>query len=134
MKLRNADRLYVAEYVIHKLVTADDVNRYVGSIAGRKVELDLSIGERKIAIPMDAHLKAYVDFSSLRAEDIVITENPRSLTVTLPAPRVVLTSSKIDHDAIREFRGFFRSRFSDEEMSRILFHTLYLAQPCGDSN
>ena len=117
MQLAKSDRLYVAEYVVHKIVTADDANRVSGTIMGHDISIDLSIGERKIAIPMDANIKGYVDFSGLTADDIEVTSDPRRITITLPEPRAELTASKIDNAGIREYTGIFRSKFTDAEIS-----------------
>lgn len=117
LKLQQTDNLYVAEYVVHKIITAEDLNRVSGSVLGHDFSVNLAIGERKIAIPMDAHIKAYINFNAVTPSDIVVTDNPRTLTVTLPTPKAELTSSKIAHNEIKEFRGFFRSKFSDAEIS-----------------
>ncbi len=122
MKLQQTDNLYVAEYVVHKIITAEDLNRVSGSVLGHDFSVNLAIGERKIAIPMDAHIKAYINFNSVSPTDIVVTDNPRTLTVTLPTPKAELTSSKIAHNEIKEFRGIFRSKFSDSEISELEKH------------
>lgn len=117
MKLREANRLYVTEYAVHKIITADDVKRLSGKIMNRQFTMKLPIGDRKIAIPMDAVIKAYVDFGELNATDVAMTTNPRKLTLTLPTPKAELTSSKIDNKGIREYTDILRSSFSDAEIS-----------------
>ncbi len=119
MQLQSADRLYVSEYIVHKIITAEDLNRVRGSLLGYDFTVDLAIGQRKIAIPMDASIKAYIDFGTVTESDIVVTDNPPSVAVTLPEPKAELVSSKIAHDEIKEFRGIFRSRFSDAEISEL---------------
>lgn len=117
MKLREANRLYVTEYAVHKIITADDVKRLSGKIMDRQFTMKLPIGDRKIAIPMDAVIKAYVDFGELNAADVVMSANPRKLTLTLPVPKAELTSSKIDNKGIKEYTDILRSSFSDAEIS-----------------
>lgn len=117
IKLREANRLYVTEYAVHKIITADDVKRLSGKIMNRQFSMSLPIGDRKIAIPMDAVIKAYVDFGDLSSEDVVMTTNPHKLTLTLPTPKAELTSSKIDNKGIREYTDILRSSFSDSEIS-----------------
>ena len=119
MRLQNTDRLYVPEYIVHKIITAEDLNRVRGSFMGYDFTVDLAIGQRKIAIPMDASIKAYIDFGSVTEDDIAVSDNPPAVTVTLPAPKAELTSSKIAHGGVKEFRGIFRSRFSDAEISEL---------------
>ena len=118
-EVRGMDRLYVAEYVVHKLVTADDIRTLELHWMGMDMKIPAALGDRKIAIPMEAVLKAYVDFDSLTADDIVIGDAPRTLTVTLRQPAVELTASKINHAEIREYTSFTRMKFSDEEMASL---------------
>lgn len=113
--LKKSDKLYVTECAVHKLITANDLNKVNGSVMGKKFSFNMSIGDRKIAIPMNCVLKAYVDFDSLKVEDVNITEN--GIMLMLDEPKVEMTSSKIDHVAIKEFTGILRSSFSDEEMT-----------------
>ena len=115
--IRRTDRLYVAEYVVHKIITANDVKRITGRVLGVNINIRTSIGDRKIAIPMEAIVKAYVDFESLTVDDVVISDSPRKLTVTLKRPVAELTSTKIKHEEIREYTDFLRKSFSDEDMS-----------------
>ena len=118
-RLQQTDRLYMAEYIVHKIITAEDLNRVRGSFLGHDFTVDLAIGQRKIAIPMDASIKAYIDFSAVSPADIAVAGNPLTLTVTLPAPQAELMSSKIAHGEVKEFRGVFRSRFTDAEISEL---------------
>jgi hypothetical protein len=73
------------------------------------------LGERKIAIPMDATIKAYIDFSNFSEQNV--ERDGDRITILLPDPQVVLTSSKINRDEIREYVGLTRSHFSDKELT-----------------
>jgi hypothetical protein len=75
----------------------------------------LPIGDRKVAIPMDATLKAYIDFANF-SEENVRRQNGK-ITITLPDPRVVMTDTKIDQKGVREYVSLTRSHFSDRELS-----------------
>ena len=66
MQIRKHSRLYTAEYRIKKIVTHDDVKRLKGTFLGKQFDMKMPIGDRKIAIPMSAKLKAYIDFSSFK--------------------------------------------------------------------
>lgn len=46
MQLQSADRLYVSEYIVHKIITAEDLNRVRGSLLGYDFTVDLAIGQR----------------------------------------------------------------------------------------
>ena len=63
MQIQKTSRLYTTEYHIHKIVTHDDVVRLKGNFLSKDFDIPLPLGERKVAIPMDATLKAYIDFS-----------------------------------------------------------------------
>ena len=117
--LRTANRLYVAEYVVHKIITADDVKRLNGRVFNKPFSLQLPVGARKIAIPVDAVVKGYIDFSAVEPSDIKIFTDPKRIMVTLPQPLVALTSSKIDHKEIKEYTELFRFSFTDAEMSEL---------------
>lgn len=114
-QIQKCTRLYTTEYRIHKIVTHDDVLRLKGSLLSQSFDIPLPLGERKVAIPMDATLKAYIDFSNF-TEDNVERDGER-ITIILPDPKVVMTSSKINQKEIREYVGLTRSHFTDKELT-----------------
>ena len=107
-------RLYTTEYKIHKLVTHADTRRLEGKILSVPVSLPLTVGDRKIAIPIDVTVKAYIDFSDFSAARIQRTE--KGIVVTLPNPKVIVSSSKIDEKGIRQYIDLTRSRYSSAEV------------------
>ena len=115
MQVQKCARLYTTEMRIHKIITHDDVLRLKGSLLAKDFNIALPLGERKIAIPMDATLKAYIDFSTF-SEDQVERDGDR-ITIFLPDPKVVMTSSRIDRKEVREFVGLTRSQFTDKELT-----------------
>lgn len=115
MQVQKCSRLYTAEYSIHKIVTYDDIVRLKGNVLKRDFNIRLPLGDRKIAIPMDAKLKAYIDFSGFSERNV--ERRGKKITVILPDPKVVLTSTKVDHANTKEFVSLTRSRFSDAEMA-----------------
>lgn len=114
-QVRKCSRLYTTEYRIHKIVTHDDVLRLKGQLLRQDFDIPLPLGERKIAIPMDATIKAYIDFSNFSEQNV--ERDGDRITILLPDPQVVLTSSKINRDEIREYVGLTRSHFSDKELT-----------------
>jgi len=114
-QIQKCSRLYTAEYDIHKIVTHDDVKRLKGTVFGNDFDITIPLGDRKIAIPIDAKLKAYIDFADFSEKNI--SRQGKKITVTLPDPRIVLTSSKIDQKNIKEYVDVTRSHFSDAEMA-----------------
>ena len=115
MQIQQCSRLYTTEVKVHKIVTHDDVVRLKGNLMNRQFNIPLPLGDRKIAIPMDATLKAYIDFSEF--DERSIERDGNKITILLPDPQVVLTSSKINQKDIKEYVGIVRSHFSDSEMS-----------------
>lgn len=115
MQIQKCSRLYTAEYKIHKIVTFNDIKRLEGTVLSHDFFVKLPLSERKIAIPMDAKLKAYIDFSHFSEQNI--RREGKKIIVTLPDPKVVMTSSKIDQRNIKEYVDIMRSHFSDEEIS-----------------
>jgi hypothetical protein len=115
MQVQKCSKLYTSEFKVHKIVTHDDVMRLKGSLLRQDYNIKIPLGERKIAIPMDATLKAYIDFSQF--SDKNIERQGDRITVLLPDPKVTMTSSKIDQKNVRHYVAFARANFSDAEMT-----------------
>lgn len=114
-QIQKCSRLYTSEYKIHKIVTHSDNMKLKGSIMRHDFDIDLPVGSRRIAIPMTATLKAYVDMSTIDASNI--KRDGKKITVTLPDPQFVMTSTKISNEETRQYVAFMRSNFSDEELA-----------------
>ena len=115
LQIQKCARLYTTEVHVHKIVTHDDVIRLRGSLLKKDFNLTVPLGDRKIAIPMNATLKAYIDFSQFSEKNV--ERNGERITVILPDPKVEMTSSKIDQRNIRQYVAIARAEFSDAEMS-----------------
>ena len=115
MQIQQCSKLYTTEIKVHKIVTHDDVVRLKGNLMNMPFNIPLPLGDRKIAIPMDATLKAYIDFSEF--DEKSIEREGDKITILLPDPQIVLTSSKINQKEIKEYVGLVRAHFSDSEMS-----------------
>lgn len=115
MQIQKCSKLYTAEYKVHKIITHDDKMKLNGSFMKKDFSINLPLGSRKIAIPMNATLKAYIDFADFN-EDNVKRQGDK-IEIILPDPHVTLTSTRINHDEIKQYVALTRSRFSDEELS-----------------
>ena len=115
MQVQKCSKLYTSEFKVHKIVTHDDVIRLKGSVLQQAYNIKIPLGERKIAIPMDATLKAYIDFSQFSEKNI--ERRGDKITIILPDPKVTMTSSKIDQKNIRHYVALARANFSDAEMT-----------------
>lgn len=114
LQVQKCSRLYTTEYQVHKIVTHDDVVKVKGNLFNKNFNVRLPLGDRRVAIPMDATLKAYIDFSNFDESSVI--RNGSKITIILPAPKVVMTASKIDQAGIREFVSLTRANFSDREL------------------
>ena len=116
MQVKECARLYTAEYEVHKLVLKDDPLRVKGNLFQRTFDVKVPIGERKVMIPLDVTLKAYIDFTGF-GEKNVLRSGDR-IVVTLPDPRVVVTSSRINHDEVKQFVSLTRSDYTSAGTGR----------------
>lgn len=115
VQVQKCSRIYTTEVKIHKIVTHDDVIRLKGTILAQDFNIKMPLGDRKIAIPMDATLKAFIDMSDFSEKNV--ERDGQKIIITLPDPQVTLTSSKIDQKGIKEYVGLVRSHFTDAEMA-----------------
>ena len=70
MQIQKCNRLYTAEAHVHKIITHDDQLNLKGSLFKKDFNIHVPGSNRKVAIPMDATLKAYVDFSGFSAKNV----------------------------------------------------------------
>lgn len=70
MQIQKCNRLYTTEIHVHKIVTHDDQLKLKGSIFKKDFNINVPGSNRKVAIPMDATLKAYIDFNDFGAQNI----------------------------------------------------------------
>lgn len=117
MQIQKCSRLYTAEAHVHKIVTHDDQLNLKGSFLKKDFNIHVPGSNRKVAIPMDATLKAYIDFQNFSAQNI--KRQGQKIEIILPDPKVVFTSSKIDHEGVKQFVSFTRRNFSDAELSQL---------------
>lgn len=115
MQVKECARLYTAEYEVHKLVLKDDPLRVKGNLFQRAFDVKVPIGERKAMIPLDVTLKAYIDFTGFDEKNVLRSGD--RIVVTLPDPRVVVTSSRINHDEVKQFVSLTRSDYTSAELA-----------------
>lgn len=117
MQIQKCSRLYTSEYQLHKIVTFDDTLSVGGKVFQQRFKVNLALGKRRIAIPVKASVKAYVDFSEFSEANVRVRGD--KVEIVLPDPEVTLTATQIDHEGVREKVSLFRSRFTDEEVTQI---------------
>ena len=115
MQVQRQSRLYTAEYHIHKVVTHDDQLALKGRLLDHDYNVALPFGKRKIAIPVDATAKAYVDFADFSPANVI--RDTSHIEIVLPDPHIVLSATRINHNDIQEYVALTRRRFTDAELS-----------------
>ncbi|MFN3556338.1 MAG: DUF4230 domain-containing protein [Bacteroidales bacterium] len=107
MQLQEMSEMATAEFVVSKIVKATDVPPWY------------KVGERKTLISVKARIKAGIDLRQLNDQSLHISGN----SVVLHLPPAQLISLNIEPESIRqeyEWRGFFRSPFSNQERNLLL--------------
>lgn len=115
LRVSQQSRLYTAEYQVHKIVTHNDLLHLKGKVLGHNYDHQLNLGDRKVAIPMDVTLKAYIDFSTFGEQQV--ERSGDMIHITLPDPHIVVTSSRVDNKGIRQFTSLLRKNYTDEELT-----------------
>lgn len=110
-------RLYSTEYQLHKIITQDDTKQLQGSVFNQKYNIDLPLGKRSIAIPIEATVKAYVDFSDFSESNV--RRQGDGVEIILPDPQFELTSTRVSHDEVKQYIPLLRSNFSDREFTAL---------------
>lgn len=115
MQAQRQSRLYTTEYHIHKVITHDDQLALKGKLLGHDYNMALPLGKRKIAIPVDATVKAYIDFADFSERNV--RRDTSHIEITLPDPHIVLSATRVNHDDIKEYVALMRRNFSDAELA-----------------
>lgn len=114
--IQQCSRLYTVEAHVHKIITHDDDIKLQGSFLKTKFNFTVPGSTRKVAIPLDATIKAYIDFNGFSEKNV--RHHGEQIEIILPDPKVTLTASKIDHEDIKQHVSLIRSDFSDKELSQ----------------
>lgn len=107
LKIKDLNQLGAVEFKVSKIISGtDDLSWY-------------KVGGRKILFSCEAIIKAGIDFSKLKKEDISV-ENK---LVSLKLPKAEIIYIKIDHNKIKEVykeTGMFRTDFTNKEKDELL--------------
>lgn len=117
MQIQKCSRLYTAEAHVHKIITHDDQLNLKGSFMKKDFNIHIPGSNRKVAIPMNATIKAYVDFEGFSQKNV--SRKGDKIEIILPDPKLVLTNSKIDHKAVKQYVSLTRSNFTDAELTKL---------------
>lgn len=108
-------RLYTAQYDVRKIMVYTDTTTLSGNFLNHHMKVALPLSDRKIAIPISATAKAFIDLGKIKRENII--RHGDHLEVILPDPEIMLTSTTIDHQGVKRKVGLLRHDFTDEEMT-----------------
>lgn len=115
-QIQQCSRLFVSEYQVRKIITHRDEAHITTRLFGSEINVPLPASDRRVAIPINATLKAYINMSDVKPEDITRRQDGK-IEVHLPEPEVVTTSTGIDYDGMKQHTSLFGKNFSDEELS-----------------
>ncbi len=115
-QIQQCSRLYTAEYQVRKIITHEDERKIDGSIMKNSFKIPLPMGKRRIAIPIEAKVKAYIDFADFAEANV--HKRGEKIEIVLPDPRISMTSTKIARDEVHEYVPLLRSNFTDEELTQ----------------
>ncbi len=110
-------RLYTAQYDVRKIMVYTDTTTISGNFLNHHLRVPLPLSDRKIAIPISATAKAFIDLGKIKRENIV--KRGDRLQIILPDPEIVLTSTAIDHKGVKQKVGLLRHDFTDDELTRL---------------
>ncbi len=116
-QIQDCSRLYTTEIDVKKLIVQSDKRSIDATVLGMKFKWDVPRGRRYVAIPLEATLKAYVDFSDFSEKNI--KRKGDKLEVILPDPKIMLTQTKVNHEAIKKHEDWFSPNYTDEEMMKL---------------
>lgn len=116
IQIQQCSRLYTAEFKIRKIVTHVDKKTLKTAFFSTETTMELPFSQRRVAIPIDATVKAFVDFGEFTDSNVNIAGE--RVEIVLPDPKLSLTATRIDHDGVSKHVSLFRSRFTDEELGQ----------------
>ncbi len=114
-QIKKCSRLYTSSFKVHRIITHADQLKLKGSILSKDFSIDIPASDRKVAIPIDATLKGFIDFSKFSEQNVIYSGD--KVEIILPDPEVELTSTRIVHDKVSSQVSWFRSEYSDKELS-----------------
>lgn len=117
MQIQKQSRLYSTECRVHKIISHNDTRQLQGSILNQEFNIDLPLGKRSVAIPIEATVKAYIDFSGFDADNV--RRKGDVIEIVLPDPKLEITSTRINHEEVKQYVPLLRKNFSDEELTRL---------------
>jgi len=90
-QVTSVDKLVLARMTISKMATVSDDNKGRGGASLRDIAGDVAdamkVGSRVAAYSYDTYLRAYIDLSEMRPDDVTVDEKSKTVTLLLPPIR-----------------------------------------------
>ena len=74
-QVQKCSRLYSAEVKVRKIITHTDEKEISGKFLNQSFNIKLPGSQRKLAIPIDATIKAYIDFNNFSSSNIICNKD-----------------------------------------------------------
>ena len=113
--IRKCSKIYTTEYKIRKIVSYSDNKNLKGKVFGKEFSIDIPMTDRKLAMPVTATIKGYIDMSGFSTDNV--KRKGDRIVITLPDPKIELTSTKVIHDETHQHVDMARRNFSDKPHS-----------------
>jgi hypothetical protein len=115
-QIRRCSKLELTQYKVHVIAKYEDKgSKLEGSIFGMDYNVKLPTGSRKIAIPIDATVHAYIDFSDFSEQQVDYIDD--NIIITLPDPTIEILHTKVSNKDIVSAVSFLRRDFTDTEIT-----------------
>ena len=118
--IRKCSKIYTTEYKIRKIVSYSDNKNLKGKVFGKEFSIDIPMTDRKLAMPVTATIKGYIDRSGFSTDNV--KRKGDRIVITLPDPKIELTSTKVIHDETHQHVDMARRNFSDKELATLAMH------------
>lgn len=121
-QIKSVKKLVLAQMTISKMATIDDIKldeaQGVKQVASALLA-NIKIGERKGAYAYDTYLQAYIDLSDFSEDDVDISDDGNTLTITLPAVQTEFSGRDVTIRELHYRVTGMRSRISTGERAKI---------------
>ena len=105
-EVKSADKMVFASMAVTKTAKTDRTDWY-------------KIGKRIAVFSYDSYLRAYIDMSALRPEDIVFDEKSKTVRLTLPPVQTEVVGRDMELREVYENIGMFRTEIDSKERAGI---------------
>ena len=119
---RDSDRVNVSKELYQEIKSADKMvfaSMAITKTAKLQSEDWYKLGKRIAVYSYDSYMRAYIDLSELKMEDIVFNDDERTVTVNLPPIITEITGRDMELNQEYENIGLLRSEIDSKERALI---------------